>query len=60
MEGVFFFFEGCKLNNKKVTKIKIDVALDGCRSIFYMQQPTKNTWVLWRGGGIGCATGQGH
>jgi hypothetical protein len=35
------------LSSKKM-KIKYAVALDGRCSLFYTQQPTKNTWAQWR------------
>jgi hypothetical protein len=54
----YFFVWGRKLNNKKITKTKYNVALDGHCLIFYMQQPTKNTQAQWRRDGIECATGQ--
>jgi hypothetical protein len=38
------FARGGELNKKKAT-LKYFVALDGLRSIFFTQQPTKNTWA---------------
>jgi hypothetical protein len=43
--GVVHFVQGGKLRDLKNTKIKYAMALDGCVTIFHMQQPTKNTWV---------------
>jgi hypothetical protein len=46
--GCRLFAQGGKLNNKKTQKLKYVVALDGLRSIFFTQQPTKNKQAQWR------------
>jgi hypothetical protein len=38
MEGCYFFVWGGKLNNKKITTIKLDVAFDGCHSYTHNNQ----------------------
>ncbi len=51
--GVFFSFRGSESNNENNYKKKMTKALDGRRSITYMQQPTKNMQAY--GGGVGYA-----
>ncbi len=41
--GRYLIVWAVKVCNKKITKIKHVVALDGHHTIFYMQHPTKNT-----------------
>jgi hypothetical protein len=59
--GCCLFAWGGKLNSKKRQKLKYVVALDSRRSIFFTQQPTKNTQVGWRRRrGRGLARGRMH
>ncbi len=43
-KGYFLLISGQQIEKQKqITRIKMTKALDGRRSIFYIQQPTKNT-----------------
>jgi hypothetical protein len=54
MGAVLFLCLGWQIEQRKITKIIHDVALDG-RQI-YTQQLTKNTWARQRRDKIGCKT----